>query len=107
SFEGNPQSSKLAFSVMARMASIWGGPDLATIQADPQPPRGQPEPVIPGFDAFMLERFHGVCWEVMRDPQFRPEDAQTRQVLAEIAALEQVVYRKTGNVFIEHVRTRL
>lgn len=100
SFEGNPQSSKLAFGVMARMAAIWGGPDVAG--------SGSPAPAIPGFDGFVIEHFHGVCWEVMREPAFKPEvDAQTRQVLSEIAALEQVIYRKTGDVFLAHLRAGL
>lgn len=98
SFEGNPQSSKLAFGVMTRMATIWGGPDLASLS-------DSPAPAIPGFDNFMIEHFHGVCWEVMREPGFKPEvDAQTKQVLNEIAALEQVIYRKTGEVFINNLR---
>jgi len=108
SFEGNPQSSKLAFGVMTRMATIWGGPDLATISANPTAPVGSPSPAIPGFDQFMIQRFHGVCWEVMQDPQFKPDlDAQTKQVLTEIAALEQVIYKKTGDVFIQNVQNQL
>lgn len=107
SFEGNAQSSKLAFGVMTRMAAIWGGPDLATISANPTAPVGTPSPAIPGFDQFMIERFHSVCWEVMQDPQFKPEDAQTKQVLTEIAALEQAIYKKTGDVFIQNVQNQL
>lgn len=107
SFEGNAQSSKLAFGVMTRMAAIWGGPDLATISTNPTAPVGTPSPAIPGFDQFMIERFHSVCWEVMQDPQFKPEDAQTKQVLTEIAALEQAIYKKTGDVFIQNVQNQL
>ncbi|SPO01161.1 related to exportin T (tRNA exportin) [Cephalotrichum gorgonifer] len=104
SFEGNPQSSKIAFGVMARMAAIWGGPDVAGAGGAASG-GGVPAPTIPGFDNFMIERFHGVCWEVIQDAAFKPEvDAQTRQVLTEIAALEQVIYRKTGEVFIAHLR---
>lgn len=100
SFDASPQSSKLAFGVMARMAAVWGGPDIPDGAASTAP-----APDIPGFDQFVIEHFHGVCWEVMREPGFKPDvDAQTRQVLGEIAALEQVIYRKTGEVFLRHLR---
>lgn len=96
----NPQSSKLAFSIMARMATIWGGDDVGTSAA--------PSPEIPGFDKFMIENFHAACWEVIREAGFKPEaDAQMKQVLNEIAALEQVIYKKTGEVFIGHLRAGL
>lgn len=98
---GNLVASRLGFSVLTLMATLWGGPVIADISATPSPPHGQPAPLIPGFDAFLLERFHGVCWEVLRDPNFRPaQDAQSRQVLVEIAHLEQVIYERTGDAFI-------
>jgi len=56
----------------------------------------------------MIERFHTVCWEVMRNPSFRPsQDAQTKQVLTEIANLEQTIYSKTGDMFIQELQNGL
>jgi exportin-T len=95
--------SRLAFNVMARMSAIWGGRDVATISQNPTAPTGPPEPAIPGFDRFMIERFHSVCWDVMCNPNFRPQDAQSKQVLVEISLLEQVIYTKTGDSFIQHL----
>ncbi len=103
---GNLPASRLAFAQLARMASVWGGPDIANISASPTAPSGSPSPAIPGFDQFLLDRFHPVCWEVIQDPEFRPvSDAQSRQVLNEIAGLEQVIYLKTGEKFIHHLQT--
>ncbi|OAQ70095.2 exportin-T [Pochonia chlamydosporia 170] len=106
--DGNIGPSRLAFTLMARISAIWGGPDVAAISQNPTAPTGNPTPAIPGFDRFMLDRFHSVCWEVMRNPSFRPaQDAQTKQVLTEIAGLEQTIYTKTGDVFIQELQNGL
>lgn len=100
--------SRLAFTIMARISALWGGPDVATISQNPTAPTGPPQPAIPGFDQFMIDRFHSVCWEVLRNPSFRPSnDAQTKQVLLEIAQLEQTIYTKTGDVFIQQLQNEL
>ncbi|WZH44430.1 armadillo-type protein [Fusarium acuminatum] len=106
--EGNITSSRLAFTLMTRMAAIWGGPDVATISQNPTAPTGSPNPAFPGFDQFMIERFHSTCWEVIKNPNFRPsQDAQTKSLLVEIAGLEQVIYTKTGEVFIQELQNNL
>ncbi|KAI5465474.1 armadillo-type protein [Mariannaea sp. PMI_226] len=106
--EGNIGPSRLAFTLMARISAIWGGPDVATIAQNPTAPTGAPNPAIPGFDQFMIDRFHSTCWEVMRDPSFRPlQDAQTKQIVIEIAGLEQIIYTKTGEVFIQQLQNGL
>ncbi|KAI0481022.1 Xpo1-domain-containing protein [Xylariaceae sp. FL0804] len=105
---GNLPASRLAFAQLTRMANVWGGSDVANIAANPSAPAGSPSPVIPGFDQFLIDRFHPVCWEVLRDPLFKPAmDAQSRQVLNEIAGLEQAVYLKTGERFIQHLQSTL
>ncbi|KEY64837.1 hypothetical protein S7711_08845 [Stachybotrys chartarum IBT 7711] len=103
--EGMIGPSRLAFSLMTRISAVWGGPDVATISQNPTPPTAAPSPAIPGFDQYMIDRFHSACWEVMRNPNFRPwQDAQLRQVLTEIAGLEQMIYTKTGDVFIQQLQ---
>ncbi|GKT47887.1 exportin-T [Colletotrichum spaethianum] len=100
--------SRLAFSVLSRMVVVWGGPDCAKIAENPSAPSGSPNPTIPGFDRFMIDRFHPLCWEVFQDPNFRPHnDAQSKQVLNEIAGLEQAIYTKTGEMFIQHLQSSL
>ncbi|TVY47539.1 Exportin [Lachnellula occidentalis] len=101
---GNLSASRLAFSVLTRMADLWGGPNIAIISPEPMPSL-PPSPAFPGFDRFLIERFHPICWEVLRDPQFRPvTDAQIKQVLNEIAGLEQIIYTKTGDMFLQHLQ---
>ncbi|OLN83413.1 Exportin-T [Colletotrichum chlorophyti] len=100
--------SRLAFSVLSRMVVVWGGPDVAKISENPSAPTGSANPTIPGFDRFMIDRFHPLCWEVFQDPNFRPHnDAQSKQVLTEIAGLEQAIYVKTGDMFIQHLQSSL
>ncbi|CAM1505260.1 Fc.00g108970.m01.CDS01 [Cosmosporella sp. VM-42] len=106
--DGNIGPSRLAFTLMTRISAIWGGPDIATISQNPTAPAGAPAPTIPGFDQFMIDKFHSACWEVMRNPNFRPyQDAQTKQVLVEIAGLEQMIYTKTGDMFIQQLQNIL
>ncbi|KAK7936626.1 armadillo-type protein [Apiospora aurea] len=103
---GNLPVSRIAFALLGKMTSVWGGPDVANISANPTAPSGSPTPSIPGFDQFFIDRFHTVCWEILRDPNFKPSnDAQTRQVLTEIAGLEQAIYLKTGDAFIQHLQS--
>lgn len=105
---GNMVASRLAFSTLTRVVNAWGGPDVANIAANPSAPTGAASPAIPGFDQFMIDRFHPACWEVIKDPQFNPgKDAQTKQVLNEIAGLEQAIYTKTGDAFINNLQSSL
>lgn len=101
---GNLLGSRLAFSVLTRMLMLWGGLDIAKL-GQPTPSSQASSPLLLGFDQFMIERFNPVCWDVLRDQEFRPSsDAQAKQVLVEIAALLQTIYCKTGNMFIEHLQ---
>ncbi|TAQ91289.1 hypothetical protein B7494_g460 [Chlorociboria aeruginascens] len=103
---GNLSASRLAFSVLTRMADLWGGPNVATLSARPISSTMPPSPAFPGFDRFLIERFHPVCWQVLQEPQFRPvADAQAKQVLNEVAGLEQMIYMKTGDMFLQHLQS--
>ncbi|KAI0999539.1 Exportin-T [Podosphaera aphanis] len=102
---GNLAASRLAFSVMTLMVQLWGGPDVENLGSLPNSPSPISQPAFPGFDRFLVERFHPICWEVLREPSFMPaNDAQCKQVLNEIAGLEQAIYTKTGDRFLEHLQ---
>jgi len=102
---GDLAASRLSFSILTRMAVVWGGPDVATLSAQPSAMSPSPTPAFPGFDQFLLERFHPICWNVLQDTEFQPAtDAQAKQVLNEIAGLEQTIYTKTGGMFIDHLQ---
>ena len=101
---GNMSASRVAFNVLSRMTVQWGGPDVATVGKDPAT-SGPPAPLLPGFDGFVLDRFYGACWEVVRDARFKPgSDAQARQLLGEMMGLQQTIYRKTGDSFVRLVQ---
>jgi len=97
SFESSTSSSKVAFGILTRMATIWGGPDVGGTGA-------APSPAIPQFDQFMVDRFHALCWEVISDPSFRLGDAQSRQILTEIGTLEATIWAKTGELMMHNLR---
>ncbi|KAI1821791.1 Exportin-T [Xylaria intraflava] len=103
----NLPASKIAFSLLTKMANVWGGPDVASISANPTT-LGSPSPVIPNFDQFLIDRFHSACWQVLLNENFRPSaDAQTKQVLNEIASLQQTIFLKTGEQFVRHLQSSL
>ncbi|KAG4435852.1 pre-tRNA nuclear export protein [Cadophora sp. M221] len=102
---GNLAASRLAFSVITRMADLWGGPSIASVGPQAINAAIPPAPAFDGFDRFLIERFHPICWAVLREPSFRPAtDAQAKQVLNEIAGLEQMIYMKTGQMFLDHLQ---
>ncbi|KAI1437776.1 Exportin-T [Xylaria sp. CBS 124048] len=104
---GNLPASKIAFGLLTKMTTVWGGPDVASISANPTT-LGSPSPVIPHFDQFLIDRFHSTCWQVLLNEQFRPSaDAQTKQVLNEIASLQQAIFLKTGEQFVRHLQSSL
>jgi len=100
----NLGASRLALSVLTRMGDIWGGPNVTALGPSTTGPTS-PSPAFPGFDQFLIERFHPICWDVLREPAFKPaKDAQAKQVLNEVAGLEQMIYLKTGDLFVNHLQ---
>lgn len=87
----NYPTAKVAFSVLTRMVTAWGGSD------------GE-QPTIPGFDRFMIERFSPLCWALPSNPDFKPKDAQGKQVLAEAATMQRAIYSKTGAQYVTWLR---
>ena len=60
---------------------------------------------VPGFTNFMITRFSPLCWALPMTPSFNSKDAQAKLVLGEAAALQKVIYSKTGPEYIEWLRT--
>ncbi|KAL8699593.1 MAG: hypothetical protein Q9224_001339 [Gallowayella concinna] len=84
-------TAKLAFTVLTRMVMTWGGPDIQT---------GNPQPTLPGFDRFMMERFSPLCWSLPSQPNFDSKDAQGKQAMGEAAGLQNAIYTKTGEEYL-------
>ncbi|CUS09256.1 unnamed protein product [Tuber aestivum] len=95
-------TSKLAFSVMGKMSIVWGP---ATDSEKEQINGSLKEQPLPGFETLMIERFSCLCWEVPAMPDFHPKDAQAKMVLGEIAALQNILYSKLGENFIQYLGT--
>src|SRR5215471_5134229 len=83
-------TAKMAFLVLSRMSSFWGGPDITPllITSNGAPPS---QSVLPGFAHFMITRFSPLCWALPVTPSFNSKDAQAKQVLAEAAGLQKVI----------------
>ncbi|RDW61843.1 Ran GTPase-binding protein LOS1 [Aspergillus mulundensis] len=96
-------TAKMAFSVLSRMGSAWGGPDIA-----PAAPNGAgaTQVALPGFGQFMITRFSPLCWALPATPSFNSKDAQAKQVLAEAGGLQRIIYSKTGMEYLEYLRDR-
>ncbi|KAF3083296.1 pre-tRNA nuclear export protein [Orbilia oligospora] len=106
----DPHAERMAISLMARMSSVWGGPEIPeTIlpedkKKNPQPAqKNVPQEPVPGFDRFMIT-FSEICWEVPANPAFDAKDAQGRLVLGEVATLQKVIYGRTGTNFVTYLQ---
>ncbi|KAI9681452.1 MAG: pre-tRNA nuclear export protein [Caeruleum heppii] len=143
-------TAKLAFALLIKMSTTWGGPDViptsssstsstsqptthtpsnhtsaapaattttttttnsATSTNGVPPPTSPttshpipPQPSLPGFTTFMLHRFSPLCWRIPTHPAFHVRDAQARQLLHEIAALQKTLYAKTGDEYLRFLR---
>ncbi|EEH42880.2 exportin-T [Paracoccidioides brasiliensis Pb18] len=98
-------TAKMAFLVLSRMSSLWGGPDINQPAANGNA-NTTPQPALPGFAQFMITRFSPLCWSLPMTPSFNSKDAQAKQVLGEAAALQKVIYSKTGQEYIDYLRGR-
>jgi exportin-T len=96
-------TARMAFQLLARMCSVWGGPDVVG-SAGRSPSTSSSQPSLPGFDHFMMSRFSPLCWAVPMNRAFNPKDAQARQVLGEAAALQKTIYNKTGQKYLSWLR---
>ncbi|KAK0947016.1 pre-tRNA nuclear export protein [Friedmanniomyces endolithicus] len=96
----DPQSARLAFSALAKMTAIWGGPDIAG-------PEAVPAPSLPGFDAFVLAQLAPLPWTLLAVPGFNAQDAQMRAVLQEAGALQWTILRKVGMAYREQLQGEL
>ncbi|KAJ5577722.1 uncharacterized protein N7459_006686 [Penicillium hispanicum] len=94
-------TAKMAFSVLSKMGTSWGGPDIA-----PGTTNGAPvaQTALPGFGGFMITRFSPLCWALPTTPSFNSKDAQAKQVLAEAGGLQRTIYCKTGMEYAEYLR---
>lgn len=94
-------TAKMAFSLLSRMGSAWGGPDVAPDTSNGTTVQGT---TLPGFGQFMITRFSPLCWALPATPSFNSKDAQAKQVLSEAGCLQRTIYSKTGMEYLEYLR---
>jgi len=90
-------TAKIAFQVLSKICATWGGPDIPATS-------NRPQPSLPGFDRFMMERFSSLAWAIPSHPKYNPNDAQGRQVLKEAAALQKAICAKNGATYLAYLR---
>jgi exportin-T len=107
-------TARVTFQAMTRIMGAWGGPDVAPLTAANGPPPNSPTgaqqapaPTIPGFDAFAISRLSPLSWAIPAAAGFNPADPGSRMLVHEIAGLQQEIYRKTGEVYVEALRREL
>ncbi|KAJ5908033.1 hypothetical protein N7495_000715 [Penicillium taxi] len=96
-------TAKMAFLVLSKMGSFWGGPDLTPSATDGAPIT---QTALPGFGGYMITRFSPPCWALPQTPSFNPKDAQAKLVLAEAGGLQRIIYQKTGMEYINYLRNQ-
>ncbi|KAF2461280.1 armadillo-type protein [Lineolata rhizophorae] len=131
---GDAAAAKGAVGVMKGMVGAWGGPVIllpggasaAKAKEEPTSPTTaatngtngvgaagdvprtpDPQPWLPGFDAFAVARFAPLPFEVPASAGFKASDAQSRAVLAELAALQVEMARRFGAAYLVRVRELL
>lgn len=94
------------------MSQVWGPrliAGMAAVGSSPPPPNSQAPKgprihrPLAGFDRIMMEQFSRLCWETLADENFKPRDAQGKQVLNEVANLQKVIYQSIGDEFVGYV----
>lgn len=98
-------TAKLAFAVLTKMVTVWGGPDvvLPSRRTDLATP-DVPQPSLPGFDSFMITHFSPLCWAIPSNPDFNSKDAQGKQALGEAAILQKAIFSKTGQGYFNYLK---
>jgi exportin-T len=97
----DPSNAKFAISLLIKMTSVWGGPDRPLTSDDP------PTPSLPGFDVFLINRFSPLALDALLTPGFNAYDAQSRQLVSEIAGLQLEITKKVGSTYFQPLSEQL
>ena len=105
-------TARLAFGVLGRMTAVWGGPDIFSSAPLIKGNAGAsnvdvPQSRLPDWDVTAMNRFTPLSWALLTSPKFDAKDAQGRQVLLEIASMQLQILRKTGQPYLETLKSQL
>jgi exportin-T len=99
-------TARTAFSLLTKIVSVWGGPDVPLlpnvngVDLPSSPVNIPPQPVLPGFDQFVINRFSPLSWAIPATPGFKVQDPTSRQLVADIAQMQQEILKKTGTAYL-------
>ena len=99
-------TAKMAFLLLSRVCAVWGGPDVISMTGQANANATGPQPVLNGFDQFMMDRFSPLCWALPTNASFNNKDAQARQALSEAANLQKTIYTKLGQQYLIWVKEK-
>ncbi|GAA5820935.1 hypothetical protein JCM10212_000554 [Sporobolomyces blumeae] len=120
-----PADQRYGFGVVVKLIQMWVEPTpslapstsstsgststsngSASKRKDPEGslPLGQPSPV-PGFERFVYENVIGICFEIPLRDDFDFGDAQSFQVVGEIALLLKTMHQKRPQEFEQFLET--
>ncbi|GAA5937886.1 Ran GTPase-binding protein LOS1 [Sporobolomyces koalae] len=95
------QDQRYGFGVLVKLVQLWVDP--LPLPVNPKVPI-VPSPV-PGFERFIYENVVGMCFEIPLRPEFDFSDAQSFQVVAEIAVLLKALQQKRPAEFQSFLET--
>ena len=96
-------TQRATFSVLHRLVAVWGGaPGTA---APGNTPAGATREPLPGFEQFIYETLVPLVFEAPSKPTFELGDAQSQQVLLEIATLLKTIAEVRGDEALSYLTT--
>ena len=69
-------SAKMAFNILSKTLTLWGGPTQSSNGTSVDPGRS-----LPGFEQFMYEHILRICFEVPMKTEFSVTDGQSNLVI--------------------------
>jgi exportin-T len=106
-------TARTAYGLLTKMVSVWGGPDIPSpptsngIEPPSSPTNEPPQPILPGFDRFVISRFSPLSWAIPATPGFKVQDPVSRQLVTDIAGLQQEIFKKTGPLYLPALEQEL
>ncbi|GAA5895540.1 hypothetical protein JCM8208_005261 [Rhodotorula glutinis] len=90
---------RYGFGVLNKLLALWVEP--YRVPTAPAPVPAPPPSPVPGFERFLYEEGVKVCFEVPLQADFDYSDAQSFQVIGEIATFLKALLQKRNNEFVD------
>ncbi|KAI5795627.1 armadillo-type protein [Geopyxis carbonaria] len=107
----DPATQKIALNTLNKLSFVFGPSSAAANEKAKMvgllainAPQEQP---LAGFENLMKDRFAILCWEIPATPGFNVKDAQSKQVLGEVANFQKMLYLKLGDEYLQTLRNNI